>query len=90
MLVGVGRDNPRREDLRRCAGRRLAKVRARQMMEIDFDRNRTLLHAFFEDDRVGIKCKNLICFFRQFRWWNVHGDDLTWLDLFRDVLLCRL
>ena len=54
---------------------------------IDFDRKRTPLHAFPEDDRMGIDCKDSIRFFRQLRRWNVHGDDPARLDLLRDELL---
>ena len=90
MFVGVRRDDSAREDLGRCAGRRLPEVLARQVMEVNFDGNRTPLHALLEDDRMGIGCKDFIRFFRQLRRWDVHGDNLARLDLLRDELLRRL
>jgi len=59
-------------------------------MEIDFDGNRALLHALLEDDRMGVNRAAILRYLFQLRRKDVHGDDLAWLDLFRNELPRRL
>ena len=59
-------------------------------MSIEFNRNRTPLHALLEDNGLGVDGMDLIRSFRQLRRQDVHGDDLTWLDLLRNELPRRL